>query len=423
MTAYKPLWPLLTPPDQQGREDLCAKSARGVRVTLADGRELLCATSGLWNSNLGYGNPAVAQAVADALREASYLSAWNAENVQARQAAAELVELAGADHYGRVLFSTSGGAANDLTIKLVRQYQVLRGKADRRGILALRNAFHGLTFGAAALTDANLGQQLYGVDRRLVGHVPANDGARLQAALERYEGRIAALFVEPVLGSGCVPLTEEFVADILRLRREYGFVLVADEVSTGFGRTGNTVFASDRWPEPPDVLVTAKALTNGTLAASAAIVSREIAEAFLAPDVLLGHAETQAGTPAVGAAISATVAELRRLDTPALSEKAGRRFGSELAALATEQPAIASVTGRGCMWALHLSAPGGAAPMAQAEVSELVRAVREAGAIVHPGPHCLQLIPALVYTDAEIEELLAILRRGFDNHLATGGQR
>ncbi|ANY09812.1 daptide-type RiPP biosynthesis aminotransferase [Pseudonocardia sp. HH130630-07] len=420
---YQALWPLLTPPEHQGREDLCAKSAHRVRVTLADGRELLCATSGLWNSNLGYGNPAVADAVADALREASYLSAWNAENVQARQAAAELIGLAGADHYGRVLFSTSGGAANDLAIKLVRQYQVLRDKADRRGILALNNAFHGLTFGAAALTHAQLGQQMYGVDRRLVGHVPANNGVRLQAALERHEGRIAALFVEPVLGSGAIPLSDEFVADILRLRREHGFVLVADEVSTGFGRTGGTVFASDRWPEPPDVLVTAKALTNGTLAASAVIVSREMSEAFLAPDVLLGHAETQAGTPAVGAAISATVAELRRLNTPSLSEKAGRRLGSELAALAAEQPAITSVTGRGCMWALHLSVPGGSEPMAQAEVSDLVRAVRDAGAIVHPGPHCLQLIPALVYEDAEIDELLSTLQKGFANHLTTGGHR
>lgn len=409
MNSYGPLWPLLTPPDQQGCDDYCAKSARGVRVTMANGRELLCATSGLWNSNLGYGSPAVALAVADALRVASYLSAWNAENVQARAAAAELVELAGADHYGRVLFSTSGGAANDLATKLVRQYQVLRGKSDRRGILALRTAFHGLTFGAAALTDANLGQQMYGVDRRLVRHVPANDGAQLQAALERNDGRIAALFVEPVLGSGVIPLTEEFVADILRLRREYGFVLVADEVSTGFGRTGNTVFASARWPEPPDVLVTAKALTNGTLAASAVIVSREMAEAFFAPGVLLGHAETQAGTPVVGAAISATVAEMRRLDTPALSEKVGQRLEGALAALAAEHPMITSVTGRGCMWALHLTAPDGA-PMAQSEVSEVIRVIRDEGAIVHPGPNCIQLIPALVYSDAEIEELLAIIR-------------
>jgi adenosylmethionine-8-amino-7-oxononanoate aminotransferase len=420
MSRYGPLWPLMTPADQQGRDDLCAVSASGVRVRMLDGRELLCATSGLWNSNLGYGNPAVAQAVGDTLREASYLSAWNAENVQVRRASAELVELAGAEHFGRVLYSTSGGAANDLAMKLVRQFQVLRGKPDRRAILALRDAFHGLTFGASALTDANLGQQMYGVDRRLVGHVPANDGERLRAALERYDGRIAALFVEPVLGSGAIPLTDEFVAEILRLRRGYGFVLVADEVSTGFGRTGNTVFASARWPEPPDVLIMAKALTNGTLAASAVVVSHDVAEAFHAPGVLLGHAETQAGTPVVGSAISATVAELRRLDTPMLSAKLGERLDAELAALTGEERLVGAATGTGCMRALHLSGPNGE-PMPQDEVSAVIRAIRDAGVIVHPGPHCFLLIPALIYSDADLDELLDAVRAGLHAHAAQVG--
>lgn len=420
MSRYGPLWPLMTPAAQQGRDDFCAVSASGVRVRMLDGRELLCATSGLWNSNLGYGNPAVAEAIGDVLHEASYLSAWNAENVQARRACAELVELAGAESFGRVLFSTSGGAANDLAIKLVRQFQVLRGKPDRRAILALRNAFHGLTLGASALTDANLGQQMYGVDRRLVGHVPANDGKKLRKTLERHDGRIAALFVEPVLGSGAIPLTDEFVADILRLRREHGFVLVADEVSTGFGRTGNTVFASARWPEPPDVLIAAKALTNGTLAASAVIVSHEVAEAFHAPGVLLGHAETQAGTPVVGAAISATVAEMRRLNTPTLSAKLGGRLDVELAALASEEPLVGAATGVGCMRALHLVGPDGQ-PMPQDEVSAVIRAVRAVGVIVHPGPHCFQLIPALVYSDADLDELLGAVRAGLQAHATQGG--
>ena len=417
MSRYGPLWPLMTPADQQGHDDYCTVSASGVRVRTLDGRELLCATSGLWNSNLGYGNPAVAKAIGDTLIEASYASAWNAENVRIRQASAELVELAGAENYARVLFSTSGGAANDLAMKLVRQFQVLRGKKDRRAILALNDAFHGLTFGASALTDATLGQQMYGVDRRLVAHVPANDGARLRATLEKYDGRIAALFVEPVLGSGAIPLTDEFVADILQLRREHGFALVADEVSTGFGRTGNSVFASARWPEAPDVLIVAKALTNGTLAASAVIVSHEVAEVFHAPGVLLAHAETQAGTPAVGAAISATIGEMRRLDTPTLSAKLGERLDVELAALAGEEPLVGAATGVGAMRALHLVGPDGE-PMHQERVSSVIRAIREAGVIVHPGPHCCQIIPALVYSDADLDELLGCLRAGL--HAAQG---
>ena len=260
---------------------------------------------------------------------------------------------------------------------------------------------------------------MYGVDRRLVAHVPANDGARLRATLEKYDGRIAALFVEPVLGSGAIPLTDEFVADILLLRREHGFALVADEVSTGFGRTGNSVFASARWPEPPDVLITAKALTNGTLAASAVIVSHEVAEVFHAPGVLLGHAETQAGTPVVGAAISATLAEMRRLDTPTLSAKLGERLDVELAALASEEPLVGAATGVGCMRALHLVGSDGE-PLPQAGVSSVIRAVRDAGVILHPGPHTCQLIPALIYSDADLDELLGAVRAGLHAYATSG---
>lgn len=410
----------MTPPAMQGLDELCTVSAQGVRVTLLSGRELLCGTSGLWNCNLGYGNRAVASAAAQALQEASYLSAWSGENVYARRAAADLVELAGPAHFARVLFSTSGGAANDMAMKLVRQFQVIRGKPERRAVLALRHAFHGLTFGALALTDANLGQQMYGVDRRLVGHVPANDAAQLEAALGRHEGRIAALFVEPVLGTGALPLTDEYVAAILRLRRQHGFLLVADEVSTGFGRVGGTVFASARWPEPPDVLVTAKGLTNGTLPASALVVSHAVADAFTAPNVILAHAETQAGTPVVGAAITATIAEMRRLDAPARSEALGRRLDVELAALVEEEPLVARTTGAGCLRALHLCG-GDGQPVAQAEVSAVIQAIRDAGAIVHPGPSCLQLIPALVYSDAELDELLAAVRAGLHAYAVSPG--
>lgn len=418
MSRYGALWPLMTPPAQQGLDDLCAVSARGVRVTLLTGRELLCATSGLWNSNLGYGNPAVAGAVTDALLDASYLGAWSMENVYARRASAELVELAGSDHFARVLFSTSGGAANDVAIKLVRQFHVIRGDSERRGVLALSNAFHGLTFGSSALTDANLGQQMYGVDRRLVGRVPVNEPAQLEATLDRHEGRIAALFVEPVLGTGAIPLTDEYIDAIVRLRRKHGFLLVADEVSTGFGRVGTTAYATARWPEPPDILITAKALTNGTMAASAVIVSGEVADAFFEPDVLLGHAETQAGTSVVGAAITATIAEMRRLDTPTRSMKLGQRLDVELALLVAEEPLVSTTTGMGCMRALHLCTPDGSGPLPQSEMGAVIKAIRAAGAIVHPGPSCLQIIPALVYSDADLDELMATVRSGLHAYAA-----
>lgn len=401
----------MLPPDQQGLDKLCAVSARGVRVKFVDGRELLCGTSGLWNTNLGYGNLAIAQTAADALRDASYLSVWGYENSYARQASTALIELAGASHYERVLFSTSGGAANDMAMKLVRHFHVIRGESERKIILGLRGGFHGLTFGAFALTTAKLGQRMYGVDRRLVGHIQPNDPRELAAVLKQLGNRVAAIVVEPVIGTAAVPLDQQYIADLLRHREGYGFLLVADEVTTGFGRIGGTVFASQRWPEQPDVLITAKGLTNGTQAASALIVSKGVAGAFMTSGSILGHAETQAGTPVACATIITTIAEMRRLDAVRRCSDLSARLDIELSQMVGNVPFVSATTGAGCLRSLRLSTSDGT-PLDQAKIPAVVAAIRDAGAVVHPGPSCIQLLPALIYSDDDLQELLNSVKMG-----------
>ncbi|MFI7133470.1 daptide-type RiPP biosynthesis aminotransferase [Nonomuraea sp. NPDC050153] len=408
MTA--PLWPALLPPDQQGLDELCAVSAEGVRVRFADGRELLCGTSGLWNTNLGYGNPAVTAAAAQALAQASYLNVFRYENDYARRAAAALIDLCGPGHYARVVFSTSGGAANDLVMKLARHCHALRGADRRKLVVGLKGGYHGMTFGGFALSGEDFGQRLYGVDQRLIRHVTPNAADELSRLMERQGTQVAAVVVEPVLGNGAVPLTGEYVAELLRLRRQHGFLLVADEVATGFGRTGS-FFASQDWPEPPDLLIASKGLTNGTSAAAVVVASGEVASAFAAAGAVLAHAETQAGTPVTCAAILATIAEMRRLDAVALGRRLSDLLDEELARLAAEHPMVAGTSGAGCFRAIRLRAPGGA-ELPQAEVPAVVAAVRRAGAIVHPGVNGVQLVPALTYTVADLRELLACLRAG-----------
>ncbi|MEU9718898.1 daptide-type RiPP biosynthesis aminotransferase [Streptomyces sp. NPDC047976] len=414
--GHHPLWPSLTAPQDQGRDDTCAVSAHGVRVRFADGRELLDGSSGLWNTNIGYGNEAIAAAAAEALREASYLSVFRYENTYARRAAEALVEAAGPAHYGRVLFSTSGGAANDLVMKVARHYHALRDEPRRKVVVGLRGSYHGLTFGSFALTGDDLGQQLYGVDQRFVRHVAPNDPAELNALMARQGAQIAAVVVEPVLGSGAIPLTEEYLTELLRLRSEHGFLLVADEVATGFGRTGS-LFASQQWAEQPDLLVSSKGLTNGTSAAAVVIASRQVAQAFTDAGAMLTHGETQAGTPVTCATITATLDEMRRLDAVALGRRLAERLDTELDALVAGHPRVAATTGLGCFRSVRLCDPDGT-PFPQDQVHALVRAIRDAGAIVHPGVNGIQLFPALTCTDAELTELLAAVTAGLDLHLA-----
>ncbi|MFC9431556.1 daptide-type RiPP biosynthesis aminotransferase [Streptomyces sp. NPDC056987] len=405
-----PLWELLNAPGGFGRDAATAVRAEGRRVLFADGTWRLCATSGLWNVNLGYGNRRVANAIYKALVESSYLSVWRGGHMLAVDASRALLEICGAEHFGSVIYSTSGGAANDLTMKLARQYWALHRQFRRQIVVGLRDSYHGLTYGSHGLTGMRLGQGYYGVDQRSIRHVGHQDSAELAELLAREGDRIAAVVVEPVLGTGAHPLSDTMLADLCRLRDEYGFLLVADEVATGFGRTGS-YFASRTWPGRPDVLLASKGLTNGTCAAAAVLVSHRICEVFERHDASLTHAETQAGTPPTCAAILATVGEMERLRALDRAAQVTLWIDGLLADLA-DHPLVAGDRGTGCFRALRLAVDGVDLP--PEDVQHVADEVRRAGALVSVGPGCVQLAPALVYEREDVEQLSQALSTGLD---------
>lgn len=411
MTGH--LWPMMMPLSQADDDSICVVGASGHRVRYADGNEVLCGTSGLWNVNLGYGNEAIATAVAESLRTLSYGGVFRYENEPARAAAERLLE-AHAHDYARVIFSVSGGSANDLAMKLARQYHELGGEPGRKIVIGLRDSYHGLTFGAHALTGEELGQRAYGVDTRLVRHVPANDEEALRKLLATVGRQVAAVVVEPQLGNGAVELSPSFLAALGEFSDQTGALLVADEVATGFGRIGD-MFASDNWQRPPDVVIASKGLTNGTMPASALLVNSSVAERFRTAQAMLLHGETQAGTAVTATAITATLAEFDRLK----AVESGRAVAAELDRRLDEwqrtDSRVRAVRGRGCFRSLDLADPVEPESLLRPQyVPELIRHVRQAGAQVHGGPHGVQLIPALTYTAPEVQELLAAVRSGLD---------
>lgn len=410
-SAPTSLWESLTAPSTWGRAETRAVGAEGVRVSTAGGRSMLCATSGLWNVPLGYGNLAVAEAVGEALRSASYLSLFRSSHSYAWEAAEALLALT-AGRYARVIFATSGAAANDLTMKLVRQAAALRGRPEQNIIVGLNGGYHGLTYGALGLSGDALGQSVYGVDRRNIRHVSPHDGgAQLRALFAREGHRIAALVLEPILGSGGFVLDEDFLAAVADVRSAFDVVLVADEVATGFGRTGE-LFASTRWPVAPDVLLLSKALTNGAAAASAALVSAELCDVFDRRDAIFVHAETQAGTPASCAAILATLSELARMDAVGMARNLSDDLDRTIARISAH-PGVTGTRGAGCFRAVVLARDG--RPLDGPDIAEVVGSIRRAGAIVQPGPSCIQLVPAFIYTAADLDELETAVLRGLDN--------
>ncbi|MFS0894795.1 daptide-type RiPP biosynthesis aminotransferase [Microbacterium sp. 179-I 3D3 NHS] len=409
-------WPFLLRPSDEPSPGDWATSAKGTRVRFADGLEAFCATSGLWNVPLGYGRDEIADAVSEALRDASYLTLFRRSHPLAEEAAERVISFTGMP-FSRVLHATSGGAANDLVMKLSRQYWSIEEGMPRRLVVGLRGSYHGLTYGAHALSGDELGQAVYGVDGRDVRHVPFDDGGAALEALCRREGnRIAALVVEPVLGSGAIEVPADFLDAVQRLRAQYGFLLVADEVATGFGRTG-VRFASSRWMPHPDALVLSKALTNGACAASVVVVGERIATAFDRHDALLVHGETQAGTPSSCAAIVATLDLYEQLDVDRLFPEVIAQI-DRLEERLVGHPRVIGVAGRGAFRALRIAGrtsastePGGTEPVgaSKEEIVELVERIRRAGAIVHPGPSVLQLIPAAISDSADLDRLGDVL--------------
>lgn len=410
MNVPHALWTSMLPADTSFTPDRIAVSAAGHRVAFADGSTRLCATSGLWNVPLGYGNPVVGEAVARATHDASYLSLFRAPHRYAQDAADALIELASASRYERVIFSTSGGAANDAAMKLTRQYWSQAGGGARSLVVGLTGSYHGTMYGSHALSGDDLLQSAYAVDRRSVRHVSHRDeGEELETLLRREGSRVASVVVEPVLGTGAHALSDAFVDRLLALREEYGFLLVADEVATGFGRTG-TLFATDRWAAAPDVLILSKALTNGAMGAAALLVGARVASAFVRGGWTLVHGETQAGTPACAAAVLAVIQELRRIDVETITQA----LEADLRRLTTAWQAdgvVTEVTGRGCFVGLGLRHQDGG-PLSGAEVLHVVSAVAEHGVLVHPGPSAVELIPAYGFTALELLEVDSAVRAG-----------
>ncbi len=404
-----PLWVPLVTQHSFDEASYTAVSADGVHVTFEDGRQRICAKSGLWNTNLGYGNQQISAAIAKELRTASYLPLFRTSHGKAVEASKVLLSLPAHD-FQRVVFSTSGGAANDAAMKLARHYFVLNAQPERKLVVGLSGSYHGLTYGSQALSGDELGQSVYGVDRRNIRHIRFDDdGAELTRLMHREGHRIAAVIMEPVLGSGAESVPDAFVEEVIKHRDQHRFLLVADEVATGFGRV-NGWFASDAWPQQPDIIVTSKGLTNGTSACAALLVAQRVTQRFDTTEAVFVHGETQAGTPATCAAILSTIVEMKRLDHLTLNKQVAEGL-SKLIEELQRIPGVGNSTGRGCMRGLKLHSRNGM-PLSSEGVLDVVRSIHQAGAIVQPGPGRIKLLPALTYTEENFEELQAAMEAG-----------
>ena len=285
-------------------------SAEGVRLRLADGRELIDGMASWWCAIHGYRHPALDRAVTDQLGRMAHVMFGGLTHEPAVRLAERLTEMA-PEGLERVFFADSGSVSVEVAIKLCLQYQRALGRGERTRLLAVRGGYHGDTAGAMAVCDPAGGMHslFAGV---LPEHVfaerppdgfdaPLDDAwARSVSALaEEHARELAAVIVEPVVqGAGGMRFhSPECIAHLRRVCDQHDMLLVLDEIATGFGRTG-AMFACEHAGVAPDVMCVGKALTGGYMTLAATLCTREVADAVSAGEGGgLMHGPTFMGNP------------------------------------------------------------------------------------------------------------------------------
>ena len=305
--VMSPLWRPFSKRYSAESEPLLIERGEGFHVFDTSGRRYIDATSGLWFANIGHGRQEVVDAVADQMRRIGPYSTFSEySNVPATELAERLAALAPVDD-PRIFLTSGGSESVDSAAKLALRFWAAQGSPEKTTLISRRECFHGM---------AGYGQTLAGITANregvhgVAGHrlVPHDDAGALAAAIdEEGPARVAAFFVEPVMGAGgMIPPAPGYLAEVADICRERDVLLVVDEVITAFGRLGHW-FASEWMGVRPDIITCAKGLGAGYFPVGAVIVSGRIAEPFEAPErkLMFRHGHTFSGSaPAAVAALA-----------------------------------------------------------------------------------------------------------------------
>jgi adenosylmethionine-8-amino-7-oxononanoate aminotransferase len=294
---------------------LAVVGTEGCRIRLADGRELIDGIASWWTACHGYNHPHIRAAVEDQLARMPHVMFGGMVHEPALTLARRLTGLMAPADLDRVFFSDSGSVAVEVALKMAVQYWQNRGARGRARVLAFRNAYHGDTTGAMAVSDpeGSVHAAFRGLlPEQLVVDLPVDEAstAAFEAAVVRHAEDLAAIIVEPLVqGAGGMHFHDAAVLRTIRAAADYhDILLIFDEIFTGFGRTGG-LFAFQETGVTPDIITLSKALTGGTLPLAATIARRKIFEAFWSndPAKALMHGPTFMANPLACAAANASL--------------------------------------------------------------------------------------------------------------------
>jgi putrescine---pyruvate transaminase len=424
--------------DMRSNPPQIINAAEGVEITDIDGHKVLDAVGGLWNVNLGYSCEPVKKAIRDQLDELPYYSTFRGTtNSPLIELSYELAEFFKPDGMTRSFFTSGGSDSIESALRLARQYHKLKGQAERTKFFALKKGYHGTHFGGASINGNSNFRRAYEPLLPGVFHLPApwdyrnpfglTDGAEIARLIAAqfedeiaFQGgdTIAAFIMEPVLGAGGVIVPHESFMPLMRaICDKHGILMIADEVICAFGRTGAWT-GSRLWGVQPDMMCTAKAITNGYYPFGAVMIHEKMVEVFetsKSPLASIGHGYTYSGHPVGAAAALACLAETKRLK---VNENAGAR-GLELLAglqeLKSRYELIGDARGKGLMCCIELVSDRAKKSYAAKDVVQKVQdGAYKAGVMVRTSGNNIILSPPLVMTATDVRRIIGALDAGLE---------
>jgi adenosylmethionine---8-amino-7-oxononanoate aminotransferase len=421
--------------DWQADRPLVIDHAEGNTLFDADGRPYLDGVSSLWVTVHGHRHPHIDAAVRAQLDRVAHTTFLGLSNVPAIELAERLLAVVPRG-MGKVFYSDNGSTAVEVALKMAFQYWSHRGRPEKRRFVALREAYHGDTIGAVSLGGIDLFHEIFHpllFDALRVPtpyafrtpDAPTPESCRdhcLQAlarTLETHGHEIAAFVIEPLVqgAAGMITHPTGYLREAAALCRKHDVLLIADEVATGFGRTG-TLFACEQEGVTPDLLCIAKGLTGGYLPLAATVTTDAVYEAFLGPYAArktLFHGHTYTANPlACAAAIASLELFEREATLPKLQPKIAALtdlLEHRVAPLAH----VGEIRQRGMMVGIELVRDRAARTdydFVEAIGARACRVAREHGVILRPLGPVVVLMPPLSITLPQLEQIVDAARAG-----------
>ena len=426
-TDLSAFWMPFTPNRQFRGSPRMLVKASGMYYESDDGRRILDGTAGLWCVNAGHARTEIRAAVARQLETLDFAPTFNMGHPLPFELAARLRARA-PKGLEQVFFTNSGSEAADSALKIALAYHRLRGEPERNLLVGRERSYHGVGFGGMSVggiaknREAWQGSLLphvthlrdtYDAARNAFARGQPAQGVEFADDLERLirehgAKRIAAVIVEPIAGStGVLVPPRGYLERLREICTRHGLLLIFDEVITGFGRTGDW-FASLQFKVTPDLMTTAKGITNGVIPMGAVFVHRDIHAAFMngpATDIDLYHGYTYSGHPVACAAALATLGVYEREGLPQRAAELAP-YWEERAHALRGLPGLVDIRNYGLIAAFEFAAEAGRNPT---RAFEIFRSCFTRGLLARATGNTLAFSPPLIVSRAEIEALFAIL--------------